>query len=229
MCIAFLKSSVGRKAVMALTGLALYLFVIIHMMGNLQIFLGREALNSYAEHLEELPMLLWPARVVLLSLLLLHMHTAISLALENRRARPVRYIHEDTVQATVLSRTMVLSGLLIFFFIVYHLLHFTFGVTHPQYFHLVDPKGRHDVYSMVILSFREGRVSVSYIAAMMVLSAHLGHGGASLFQSLGFNDEKKMPVVTAVSQWLAAALFIGNSAIPVASFMGWLQPVLGGR
>ncbi len=228
MCIEFLKSSIGRKAVMAVTGIILYLFVIAHMLGNLQIFLGPDRLNDYAKHLQDLPMLLWPARAFLLSTLLIHIFVSLSLAIENKNARPVRYAHEDTVQATLASRTMVVTGLVVFLFVVYHLMNFTFGTTHPRYFHLVDAQGRHDVYSMVILSFHDLSVSVSYILAMAALCLHLSHGGMSAFQSLGMNDEKKMCALKKLSLAAAVVIFIGNTSIPLAALLGFLKTAAGG-
>src|SRR3989338_5606638 len=223
MCMRYFKSSVGRKAVMAVTGVFLFLFVVAHMLGNLQIFLGSEALNSYAEHLQNLPFLLWPARLFLLLVLLVHIAVSISLALENRSARPLRYAYEGTVQATYASRTMVVSGVLVFLFIVYHLMHFTFGITHPGLFHLIDDKGRYDVYSMVVLSFKNRWVSASYLLAMAALCNHLSHGVQSLFQSLGMNNEKSRPLFKKIAVAAALVIFLGNVSIPVAAFFGFLK------
>lgn len=208
---------------MAVTGLFLFSFVVIHMIGNLQIFLGREALNGYAEHLREWPLLLWPARAFLFLALLLHIFTSFSLAIENRKARPVRYRYEATVQASYASRTMVASGVIIFLFVVYHLLHFTWGVVHPEFFHLTDGKGRHDVYSMVILGFRDRWVTGSYVAAMAVLCMHLSHGVQSLFQSLGLNNEKTTPFFIGLSIVIAVVIFVGNTSISLASMLGFLK------
>ncbi len=227
MCFQILKSSVGKKAVMAVTGVFLFGFVIAHMLGNLQIFLGQDALNEYAEHLEELPFLLWPARVFLLTTLIIHMATGIVLAIENKKARPIPYIQKATVQASAASRTMVMSGLIIFAFIVYHLLHFTWGVTNPEFFHLVDSKGREDVYSMVILSFQNISISAAYLFAMAVLCFHLGHGLPALFQSLGFNNEKWMPKFELSGKAAALLIFIGNSSVPLAALLHFLKPVAG--
>lgn len=228
MCLGFLKSSIGKKAVMAVTGFFLFGFVLVHMLGNLQIFLGPEALNSYAEHLEDLPFLLWPARLFLLTTLIVHMTVGIQLAIENKNARGlVPYAVKNTVQASVASRTMVMSGLIIFAFIVYHLLHFTWGVTNPEFFHLTDTKGREDVYSMVVLSFRNVYISAAYIFAMAVLCLHLSHGIPSFFQSLGFNDEKWMPKLKCFGIAAAVIIFIGNSSIPAAALLHFLKPAAG--
>ncbi|MBI2095554.1 MAG: succinate dehydrogenase cytochrome b subunit [Candidatus Omnitrophica bacterium] len=226
MCLKFLKSSVGRKYLMAVTGVFLLGFVVAHMLGNLQIFLGPEALNSYAEHLQNLPALLWPARAVLLGAFILHVGVSISLAIENRRARSIPYACGATVEASYASRTMVMSGLIILAFLIYHLLNFTFGVTHPRFFHLVDAKGRHDVYSMVILSFRELPVSGAYVAAMGLLCLHLSHGISGLFQSLGLAGA--MPALKRAGAVIALVIFAGNSSIPLAVWLGWLKAVGGG-
>ena len=228
MCFEILKSSVGKKVVMAVTGVFLSLFVIAHLLGNLQIFLGPEALNEYAEHLEELPFLLWPARVILLSALALHVVTALCLAVENKKARPIPYGYQNTVQASYASRTMVASGFIVLAFILYHLLHFTFGVTHPQFSRLRDPKGLEDVYSMVVLSFRDWKVSLSYVAAMALLAFHLSHGFSSLFQSLGLNNDAWKNKLEKGGVLAAFLIFLGYSSIPLAALLGWVKPLQGG-
>ena len=223
-----LKSSVGRKAIMAITGLFLIGFVVAHLLGNLQIFLGADWLNGYSEHLEEMPLLLWPARVFLLTTLLIHMATGITLAIQNKTARPVRYLKEETVQTPLASRLMVITGLAVFLFIVYHLMHFTWGIAHPQYSHLRDPEGREDVYSMVILSFRDWRISGVYAVAMLVLSAHLRHGASSFLQSLGWTPpghEKKTRMMGQLFGWL---IFLGFTSIPLAAFLSLIKPLQGG-
>ena len=223
-----LKTSLGKKFMMAVTGLFLMGFVVAHLLGNLQIFLGPDWLNGYSEHLEELPLLLWPVRVFLLLTLLTHMITAIQLAIQNKSARPIRYLQEGTVQATLASRTMVLTGLTLFLFIIYHLLHFTWGVAHPQYGHFKDAQGRDDVYSTVILSFRDARISAVYALAMFVLCTHLRHGSASFLQSLGWipaGAEKKARRLGSFFGWL---IFAGYTAIPVSAFLGLLKPLQGG-
>ncbi len=217
------KSSIDKKVVMAVTGLMLLGFVIIHMLGNLQVFLGQDQLNAYAQHLEEMPFLLWPARAILLLALIAHMGTAIKLAIENKNARPVRYSHEDTVQASYASRTMVMSGLIIFAFIVFHLLHFTFDKIHPEFCGLLDSKGRDDVYSMVVLSFRDPLISGTYIFAMAVLCFHLSHGVSSLFQSLGLNDERFRKKIKWLGNIVALVIFLGNSSMPLAALLKILQ------
>jgi succinate dehydrogenase / fumarate reductase cytochrome b subunit len=208
---------------MAVTGFFLFGFVVVHMLGNLQIFLGPEALNGYAEKLQEMTELLWPARLFLLANLILHVFTAVRLTAENRRARPIPYAYKDTVQASYASRTMMMSGLIVLAFTIYHLLHFTFGIVHPQYFHATDAQGRHDVYAMVVSSFRNPLIAGAYILAMIPLCMHLSHGFQSLFQTLGFNHSKYTPLLRHVSAVVGLVIFIGNSSIPAAVFFGLVR------
>ena len=213
---------------MALTGAFLMLFVLAHLLGNLQIFLGSEWLNAYAEHLDDLPFLLWPMRALLLTALLTHMLTGLWLAVENRRARPVRYAVGATVQASLPSRLMVFLGLSLFCFIVYHLLHFTFGTIDPRIFSLTDAKGRHDVYSMVILGFQDNAATAVYTLAMFFLGAHLRHGAWSFLQTIGWLTESSLPKARRLALVFALLVFIGYASIPVASRAGWLRPSQGG-
>ncbi len=232
MCFGIIKSSVRRKAVVAVTGLVLLGFVSGHMLGNLQIYLGPEWLNAYAQHLQEWPLLVWPVRAFLLLTLIVHMSFSLKLAFENRWARPQNYIFKDTVEASFASRTMVLSGLLLFFFILYHLAHFSFGITNPGFFHLVDAKGRHDVYSMVVLSYKNIFISGVYLVSMVVLYLHLSHGAPRFLQTLGFSWtiegainraptlQKKIETAGKILAWI---IFIGNSSIPIAVLLGFVR------
>ena len=218
----FWFSSIGKKFLVAATGFILFGFVVAHMLGNLQIFLGREALNSYAEHLEELPALLWPARGVLLVSILIHIVLAVQLSIQNRQARPVAYTNKKSAVSTFASRTMLVTGSAVFFFIVYHLLHFTFKAVHPQYSRFLDAHGNRDVYSMVVASFRDPWIAASYVLAMIFLCLHLSHGARSLFQSLGASDEELKPFWKWVARGAAAVIFIGNCSIVTASYFGLL-------
>ena len=221
---AFHRSSVGRKMIVAATGVILILFVIGHLLGNLQIFLGPEWINSYAEHLRDLGPLLWVIRVFLLLVVLAHIYYTIRLAIENRRARPERYRRKDIVQATLASRSMVLSGLILISFIIYHLLHFSVRTTDPRFSVLPkDPLGHYDVYSMMILGFSNPLVSGFYILSMFLLALHLSHGASSFFQSLGLNNQKLAPRLAFAGRVFAWLLFIGYSSIPAAVLLGWVK------
>jgi succinate dehydrogenase / fumarate reductase cytochrome b subunit len=212
-------SSLGKKYVMAITGLLLFLFVIVHMAGNLQVYLGREPMNAYAELLQSKPGLLWTARAGLFAIAILHIISALQLAAENRAARPESY-DEGKPLATLASRTILVSGLIVFAFIIYHLLHFTLGVTNPDFVDLHDAAGRHDVYAMVVEAFRNPYVSVFYIISMGLLCLHLSHGVSSLFQSLGIRRKATVASFNRFAQVSAILIFIGNCSIPIAILAG---------
>ena len=209
---------------MAVTGVVLILFVLGHLLGNLQIFLGPEWINGYAEHLRELGPLLWIIRGGLLLVVLLHIYYTIQLAIENRRARPERYRRKDTVKATLASRSMALSGLVLLAFIIYHLLQFTVRVTDPRFSVLPkDSLGHYDVYSMMVLGFSSPLESGFYILAMFLLTLHLSHGSSSFFQSLGLNNHKLAPRLELGGKIFAWLLFFGYSSIPAAVLLGWVK------
>jgi len=212
-------SSLGKKYIMAITGLLLFLFVIVHMAGNLQVYLGPEPMNAYAELLKSKPALLWTARGGLLVIAVLHIISALQLAAENRAARPQSYA-EGKPLASLASRTILVSGLIIFAFVVYHLMHFTFGVTNPDFMDLHDALGRHDVYRMVVEGFSNPYVSVFYIIAMGLLCLHLSHGVSSLFQSLGIRRKSTVASFNRFAQVAAIAIFIGNCSIPISILAG---------
>jgi succinate dehydrogenase / fumarate reductase cytochrome b subunit len=221
---AFHRSSVGRKMIVGATGIVLILFVIGHLLGNLQIFLGPEWINGYSQHLHDLGPLLWVIRAFLLIVVLAHIYYTIRLAIENRRARPERYRRRDIVKATLASRTMVMSGLILLVFIIYHLLHFTFRTTDPRFPTLpMDPLGHYDVYSMMILGFQNPLVSGFYILGMFLLALHLSHGSSSFFQSLGLNDHKLAPRLALGGRIFAWLLFVGYTSIPAAVLLGWVK------
>lgn len=216
------RSSLGKKYIMALSGLALFLFVIGHMAGNLQIFAGRDSINAYAKFLKSNPGLLWSARAGLLVLVIAHIITAVQLVSENREARPVAYEKGRPTAASLASRTIFISGLIIFAFVVYHLLHFTFGVTDPEYLQLHDPTDplRHDVYGMMVQGFSNPVVSAFYIISMGLLCLHLSHGVSSMFQSLGIRNRSNLRAIHRVARIAAVIIFIGNVSIPIAILAG---------
>jgi succinate dehydrogenase / fumarate reductase cytochrome b subunit len=240
-----LRSSLGAKYLMALTGVGLMGFVVVHMMGNLLIYFGPDALNSYAQSLKDHPGLLWTARTGLLAIFLLHLVLGIQLTLQNKVARGVRYVYEDTVQASWASRNMLLTGLVLLAFIVFHLAHFTFGAvtsyTKPDsgeqvnYLDLHDLKdparhgsdesGRHDVYKMVVSGFRVWWITLIYVIAQVFLWLHLWHGGSSWFQSLGVNHQAYNPLIRAFGPVLATIVLVGNCSIPLSVMAG----LVGGR
>lgn len=216
-------SSIGRKIIMAVTGLALLGFVIGHMLGNLQIFLGQDQLNAYAAKLHGMPALLWTARIGLLVLVGLHIWAAVVLTMENRRARPAAYQQKGTIQASYASLTMRWSGVIVLAFIIYHLMHFTAKVTHPEYGDMVDALGRADVYGMVIAGFSSFWVSAFYIVAMFLLAMHLSHGISSMLQTVGLRNSGTRGMIGSISWLFAAVIFVGNTSIPLAVLLGYFN------
>lgn len=206
---------------MAITGLLLVLFVIGHMLGNLQIFLGPETINAYGAFLKAKPALLWSVRGGLLAAAAAHVWSAAALAARNREARPTSYRVRRFAGASYASRTMIWSGFIVLAFLVYHLLHFTFGVVDPALLQLRDEAQRHDVYQMVVLGFSHPLVSGFYILSMALLCAHLRHGSSSLLQSLGFRAGRQRIWADRLSAVLAWGVFVGNSSIPLAILLGY--------
>ena len=221
----FYRSSVGKKMIVAITGIILILFVIGHLLGNLQIFLGPDWINGYSQHLRDLGPLLWLIRIFLLVAVIVHIYVTIRLAIDNRRARPERYRERDYVKASFASRHMVMSGLIVLAFIVYHLAHFTVRVTDRRFVLLkADTLGHYDVYSMMVYGFQNIYVSAFYVLGLFLLTLHLSHGSSSFFQSLGLNNAKLTPRLALGGRVFAWALFVGYTSIPVAILLGLVKP-----
>jgi len=225
----YLKSSIGRKVLMAVTGLIQLGFVSGHMIGNLQIFIGQNQLNAYAQALKDLPALTWSVRTIVLASFIIHIWNAVRLYFENRASRPIRYVINSTVQASLASRTMFWTGLGILLYVVYHLLQFTFIVTNPQYAHLTDAMGRHDVYSMVVLGFQNYIISGVYIVALFLLFYHLTHAIFSMLQTLGLNKPRVQPTLKVIGYIISVAIFVGYVSIPVAVLVGIINLPAGGH
>jgi succinate dehydrogenase / fumarate reductase, cytochrome b subunit len=216
--VGFFASSIGKKVVMAVTGLALFGFVIVHMLGNLQVYLGPEALNHYAEALRNLGPLLWAFRAGLLLAVILHIWAAWSLTRMNREARPRGYRERANRASTYASRTMRWSGVTLLLFIVYHLLHFTFGPrsVHPQFV-------PGDVYHNFITGFQNPLVSAFYILAMLALGLHLYHGTWSMLQTVGLSHPRYNGLRQAVAAAVTVMIVAGNLSFPVAVLAGVLR------
>jgi succinate dehydrogenase / fumarate reductase cytochrome b subunit len=214
----YLRSSIGRKVVMAVTGAILFLFVLAHMIGNLTVYIGPEAINNYAVFLREFlhGWALWAARIGLVVAAILHIWSATSLTLSSRKARPVAYAKVEWRESTYASRTMRWSGVLIFVFVVYHLMHFTFGNAHPSFI-------EGDVYHNFIAGFRSVPVSIAYIVAMILLGLHLRHGFWSMFQTLGVSHPRYIAMAKAGAWAFAALIVVGNISFPVAVLSGYLR------
>ncbi len=226
-----LKSSLGKKYIMAVTGFMLFLFVMGHLAGNLQIFLGPEAINRYGHFLQSNPELIWPARVFLLLMVGLHLWAAVKLSLENKAARPVPYAQYQPVGSSYASRTMLMSGTIMLVFVVYHLLHFTaqvqyINLTGQNFVDFVDPERRHDIFKMMVVGFSNGWVSAFYVLGMALLCLHLSHGASSMFQSIGWKTKTCGPLLDQSARVAALLIFLGYTSIPVAILLGYGKETL---
>jgi succinate dehydrogenase / fumarate reductase cytochrome b subunit len=224
--IAFFKSTLGLKYLMALSGFALVGFIFIHMVGNLQTFLGQDVFNEYAYKLQTLPApILWGFRAFLLAAVAVHVITAIALARQNRKARPVANKYERVKQASWGSRSMGLSGVILISFVVFHILHFTTKslFDYSMYKTVVNGTVFPDVYSILIAGFDKPLVAIFYIVAMALLCLHLTHGVTSMFQTLGLRNKKWKPAMDKFAITYGWIIFIGFIANPVAVMTGILQ------
>lgn len=220
--VAAYRSSLGRKMIVAVTGLALLGFVIAHMLGNLQLFAGPETLNGYAAKLQSLGPLLWAMRLGLLTIFVVHVTLTLTLAAENKAARPQAYARAvGRVQSSPATRSMLLTGCTILAFVAYHLAHFTLGVVHPEHHRLAAVAlGEPDVYAMVVAGFSNPLVAGLYLLAMALLAVHLHHGIASTVRTLGFENPRWTPLVSTVGKGLAWIIFLGNASMPLAVLAG---------
>jgi succinate dehydrogenase / fumarate reductase cytochrome b subunit len=207
---------------MGSTGLIMVLFVIVHLLGNSSIFAGPDGINAYAEKLHGLGPFVWAFRLFLLVMLGIHVLFGILVTLDNWNANPEKYKVKKMLKATFASETMIWTGALLLAFIVYHLLQFTVRIT-PDVVLGEDAKGRFDVYAMVTGSFRHAPIAMIYVAAMVTLFLHLSHGIQSIFQTIGWNNEKTLPTYTLIGKILAVVFLLGYSAIPVLILSGILN------
>lgn len=244
---ALFKSSIGRKIIMALTGLVLLGFVTGHLIGNLHVFGHPDEINGYAHFLQGLGPLLWLVRGFLLLCVVLHIWAAVVLTLENKRARPEEYGFRHTIQATLASRTMRLTGFIVLAFILYHLAHFTVGVnggffqgdsfkgrlpevTLQEDFHLAgvllarEGTPVHDVHTMIVRGFQSPIVSAFYILAVGLLAFHLWHGIESMFQTLGLKTSRWGNGLRLLTRAYCVLYFLGNVAIVGAVLGGFVKP-----
>lgn len=212
-------AAIGKKAVVAVTGVVLFGFVIVHMLGNLQMFLGPEVMNGYAATLKSNALILWGARSVLLLSVVLHIAFSIQLVLESNQARPVAYRTKHSIATSYAARTMKFSGPLLALFIVYHLAHFTWpGVAMAAYQH--DP---HDVYSNFVNGFRVPWVTAIYLLAQTALGLHLYHGAWSLFQTLGLSHPRYNRLRENLPRAVAFMVVSGNVILPLAVLAGIIR------
>ncbi len=220
------NSSLGKKYIMALTGAALFAFLIGHLIGNLQVFGPPEAINTYAHFLKSKAGLLWGVRLGMLAILGLHVASAVTLSAQNREARPVGYASPGAYGAPTASRYMLVSGLVIAAFILYHLAHFTAllpGINGIGDFTKLKTNLHGEtvpnVYGMMVIGFQVWWVVVFYLIAQGLLFMHLGHGLASMFQSLGLRNHVWWPRVQCFAKFASIAIFAGYAIIPIGIFL----------
>ncbi len=209
-----LNSSIGKKFVMALTGICLILFLVIHMVNNLTLFAGPELFNTVVKNLDGIKPLVRVIEVILASIFVLHIFNGVRLWLENKKARPEPYaVNGSSKNSTLLSRTMIWSGSIVFIFLVIHLrtmwFYFNFGGDYADFKH------SHQYYQIIVSAFQNPVYAVFYIVAMILLGFHLNHGFQSAFQTFGWNNKKYFPLIEKIGffyAWITAILF---AAIPV--------------
>jgi len=219
----FYRSAIGKKAVMAVTGVFLFGWIFMHMLGNMKMYLGSEHFNEYAKWLRTMgapampnDTLLWVVRALLLIAVWFHVQAATQLTLMNRRARPVAYANRDTVVASYASRTMRWSGVIILLFVWYHLGHLTFGKFHPNFV-------KDDPYHNVVAGFQVWWVSALYIIANLALGLHLYHGLWSMFNSLGLNHLRFNSWRRIFAVAFALIITLGNISFPISVLMGFVR------
>jgi succinate dehydrogenase / fumarate reductase cytochrome b subunit len=214
----FFASTIGQKTVMAVTGALLFGFVLAHLAGNLLLYQGADAINAYGRELRELlhGSAIWILRCGLLVAAVLHVWAMGALTLTNRKARPVGYRKQAPKESTYASRTMRLSGLTILAFVVYHLMHLTFGNVHPSF-------APGDVYHNVVAGFRVWPVSAFYILAMVLLGFHLHHGLWSMFHTLGLSHPRWRASARVFAAVFAVLIVLGNVSFPLAVLFGWVS------
>jgi succinate dehydrogenase / fumarate reductase cytochrome b subunit len=211
----FYASMVGKKVVMGVTGLIGIGFVILHSLGNLLVFRGPEAINSYSRFLKSTGELLWTLRIVLIVAAILHVIAAVQLTRQSRAARPIGYTRRESQVATLASRTMRWGGALLLVFIVLHILHFTTGTIRPA-----GVFSRQDVYANVVAGFRIWWVTLFYVVAMIALGLHLSHGAWSSVRSIGASAPSPQPLHRTISISVAILVWAAFTAIPVAVIFG---------
>lgn len=211
-------SSIGRKILMAITGQAMVLFAVIHLLGNSSIFGWLPGgINAYAHHLHSMPApIIIGFRLGLLVFACVHIWFGIQLTIENRGGRPQQYAVKSTQKASFASENMIWTGVLLLAFILYHLAHFTFQIISPEtaaLTHLSD--GVPNVLGMVVSAFQNIGVTLLYAGAMLVLFLHLSHGIQSFFQTMGWSNDRVQPFITKAGTLAALALFLGYAAVPL--------------
>jgi succinate dehydrogenase / fumarate reductase cytochrome b subunit len=216
--VTFWQSTNGKKVVMAVTGCMMFAFVIGHMLGNLQMFEEPYHINAYGKFLHNLGELLWIERGIMLLAIVLHITVSVQLALRSKAARPVGYSRKEAINSDYASRTMYWSGPIVLAFIIFHLLHFTAGVIHPN---ATFTQG--EVYSNVVSGFKVWWVSLWYIFAISLLGVHLSHGIWSMFQSVGLAGKRQTPLLKIAAKAIAILIVLGYISIPISVYLGFVK------
>jgi succinate dehydrogenase cytochrome b subunit len=214
----FWGSTIGKKIVMAVTGVMMFGFIIAHLAGNLQVFEGPAKLNAYGAFLHNIGELLWPMRIVLILAIALHIIATVQLALRTKRARPVGYSRKEAIASSYASRTMYWSGPIVLAFILFHLAQLTAGWIEPGAAFIPG-----DVYHNVVSGFQVWWVSLSYIIAISLLGLHLSHGLWSMFQSLGIHQPQHTALLKTAAKLIALLIVLGYISIPISVLLGLVK------
>lgn len=216
--VTFWQSTNGKKVVMAVTGAMMFLFVIGHLLGNLQVFEGPVKINDYARFLRSIGEVLWAVRIALILAIILHITATVQLALRNKKARPVGYSRKEAINSSYASRTMYWSGPIVLVFIIFHLLQFTAGYIHPEARFIEG-----DVYHNLVSGFQVWWVSLWYIFAIALLGFHLRHGLWSMFQSVGLAHPRHTPTLKSAALLIAVLIVLGYISIPISILLGLVK------
>jgi len=208
---------------MAVTGIVLVGFVCVHLLGNSSMFVGADAINAYAQKLHSLGPFVWVFRLVMLVAFALHIAFGIQLTLENKAATPEANVQVKRLKTGFGAETMIVSGLVMLAFVIYHLLHFTVRVTNPEIYVPLGGDGMVDVYFMVVNGFKSVLPVIIYLAGMLFLFLHVSHGFQSLFQTLGLSNDKSLPATGMVSKLVGFVLLLGYIAIPLSIVFGCIK------
>ncbi len=218
--VSFYQSSIGKKWIVAITGLGLIAYVFGHLAGNLQFFIGADQINAYAKLLHSTGPMLWVVRAGLLAIFVLHIAVTVQLAAQNRHARPAGYTVKKRIRSSLASRTMILSGLIVLSFVIYHLMHFTVRVVPEDFAYYIDEKGRHDTYRMMVEGFQNPIATAFYVLGVGLLCLHLSHGFASVLQTFGMTSRAVLGWLSGGARMLAVLIFAGYISIPGAVLFG---------
>lgn len=220
----FLGSTVGTKVLMAVTGVVLFGYTIGHVAGNMLIFAGPARINAYSKFLHDSTLMLWGIRVLLLVSVLVHIWASIRLTKLKSDARPVPYAAKESPGSTYAARTMMWSGPIIAFFVIYHILHLTTGTVHHDFNRgLPVGAGGMDVHYNLVTAFQRWPVSLAYVIAMLALGLHLSHGVWSMLQTVGINRPHWEPGLRKLSVLFGVLISAGFIAVPFSIFVGWVR------